>query len=657
MKNQSTTRSLVRALRILIVMLAGALMLNLGSTPMAHAGSVVAQQQTVVDRNYVSIGTGVDSGPQDGVFDYLDAGNLGSVSNNGWTSYRTAFEFSLSSLPVGWTINSIKLTMSLDNFDGTRAVQVHGYAGDGTVQLNDLSRDGLVGTASIDPSGAHTVILDVTSFVAGLVANGGTFAGFNIREAPANTSNFLIMRLGAMPYDPKLSITLQPPPTGPLTFNVNSFSDAVDLLPGDGLCKTATGVCTLRAAIQEANAHPGSDVIALRAGTYKLTIPGAYEFGSATGDLNITDSVTINGVRSDDDEAQTIIDGNGIVTGDRVFHITNGTVNISKVVIKNGRLLFDAAHPDPVGGGIANFGGTVTLVSVLITGNASDFGGGIHSQGTLLLQNSRVLNNTATCGRGGGITNRGTLTLINSTVDGNQATDPVGCLSAGNGAGGGIDNVNGVVSLQNSTVSNNTATGADGTGGGIRNRANNASSSALVNVTNSTISGNKSSGGGAGIWNRGTGSMGSTVNLSNATMTANKATDGVGGIRNRDGVVNAKNSIIAINFGSVGVGADCVGTFNSVGNNLIGTNDGCIGFTNGVNGDIVGTNTAPIDPRLSPLAMHGGNTRTHALRPKSPALDAGNACEPKDQRGVTRPQGPRCDIGSYERKTGGDSDN
>ena len=47
-------------------------------------------------------------------------------------------------------------------------------------------------------------------------------------------------------------------------FVVNDNSDgpeAHDWLPGDGLCTTAWGFCTLRAAIEEANAYPGADTI------------------------------------------------------------------------------------------------------------------------------------------------------------------------------------------------------------------------------------------------------------------------------------------------------------------------------------------------------------------------------------------------------------
>ena len=63
--------------------------------------------------------------------------------------------------------------------------------------------------------------------------------------------------------------------------------------------------------------------------------------------------------------------------------------------------------------------------------------------------------------------------------------------------------------------------------------------------------------------------------------------------------------------------------------------------------------TAAIDPRLGPLALNGGPTRTRALLPGSPAIDAASSsgCPQRDQRGIARPQGPACDIGSYERES------
>jgi CSLREA domain-containing protein len=76
---------------------------------------------------------------------------------------------------------------------------------------------------------------------------------------------------------------------------VDSTTDAVDSNPGNGSCATAGGFCSLRAAIQEANALAGADTITLPAGTYTLTITGTAEDLAATGDLDITEAVVISG--------------------------------------------------------------------------------------------------------------------------------------------------------------------------------------------------------------------------------------------------------------------------------------------------------------------------------------------------------------------------
>src|SRR5271157_5577787 len=90
-------------------------------------------------------------------------------------------------------------------------------------------------------------------------------------------------------------------------FTVNDTTDAVDVNPGDGICATAAGTCSLRAAVQETNALPGPDTIVVPAGTYALTIPGVDEEAAATGDLDVTDVLVIQGAG-----ATTIVDGGGL---------------------------------------------------------------------------------------------------------------------------------------------------------------------------------------------------------------------------------------------------------------------------------------------------------------------------------------------------------
>ena len=120
------------------------------------------------------------------------------------------------------------------------------------------------------------------------------------------------------------------------TFTVNSVWDMVDYTPGDGVCDTDPDplyvVCTLRAAVQEANAA-GAGTIVLPAGTYYLYIAGSDEDAAATGDLDITSNLIIAGSDTD----QSIISAYYNMN-DRVLHII-GTVHptISHVWIEGGR--------------------------------------------------------------------------------------------------------------------------------------------------------------------------------------------------------------------------------------------------------------------------------------------------------------------------------
>ena len=56
--------------------------------------------------------------------------------------------------------------------------------------------------------------------------------------------------------------------------------------------------------------------------------------------------------------------------------------------------------------------------------------------------------------------------------------------------------------------------------------------------------------------------------------------------------------------------------------------------------------------QLNPLGNYGGPTGTHLPRTTSPAVNGvgDGDCPFTDQRGVIRPQGPKCDIGAVERQ-------
>jgi hypothetical protein len=68
----------------------------------------------------------------------------------------------------------------------------------------------------------------------------------------------------------------------------------------------------------EANARPGADIVIFAMdGTLRLTIAGANEDNARTGDLDITESLTIRG----NSVGNTIVDGGATAVKDRVFHI------------------------------------------------------------------------------------------------------------------------------------------------------------------------------------------------------------------------------------------------------------------------------------------------------------------------------------------------
>ncbi|MBP6440974.1 MAG: hypothetical protein KA259_05145, partial [Caldilineaceae bacterium] len=194
------------------------------------------------------------------------------------------------------------------------------------------------------------------------------------------------------------------------TFVVNDTSDLPDADPNDGFCATSAGTCTLRAAIQQANASIGSDTITLPAGAYAITIAPAStpviapatDEDAASGDLDIIAPLTLIGAGP----GATIVDGSGL---DRVLevHATAGNVTLRGLTLRNGISAED-------GGGIYNASpGTVRLENVAVTGNTTVLeGGGVHAvNGRLIVAGGSVISGN-TARSGGGLYNAGELSPI-----------------------------------------------------------------------------------------------------------------------------------------------------------------------------------------------------------------------------------------------------
>jgi CSLREA domain-containing protein len=204
-------------------------------------------------------------------------------------------------------------------------------------------------------------------------------------------------------------------------FTVNSTADEVDASPGNGACATADGACTLRAAIQEANALAGNDMIVLPAGVFRLTLVGAGEDAAATGDLDILQSVDVSGAGPD----ATIIDGLG---ADRVFHVLgSSTLTLSNLTVRNGDATGSA------GGGVFLIGPAPLMLSnVNFEDNHADTGGAVMvANGEVTVSGSTFERNIS--GAGAGIFKAGTgfLTIAGSTFSENHSTGAGGAVYYG----------------------------------------------------------------------------------------------------------------------------------------------------------------------------------------------------------------------------------
>jgi hypothetical protein len=204
--------------------------------------------------------------------------------------------------------------------------------------------------------------------------------------------------------------------------------------------------CSLREAVLDANASPGDDAILLGAGHFRLTIAGPGEDAGATGDLDLTQNLTITGIGA----RATTIDAQGV---DRVLDVASGiTAEIDDVTVTGGQTPLDGA-------GIRN-AGTLTLLRDSISNNsAGSDGGGVSSSGTFSVDQSTISGNRAT--DGGGVDFTGSAAVRTSTI----ATNVAG-RAGSSGSGGGIHG-SGALVLSSSTLTDNRSYNAILAGGGL----------------------------------------------------------------------------------------------------------------------------------------------------------------------------------------------
>ena len=288
--------------------------------------------------------------------------------------------------------------------------------------------------------------------------------------------------------------------------------------------------------------------------------------------------------------------------------------NTSANKYSNGIEGAQGGSPRAYGGGVSALG-SVTVISSLVVNNgtasteSSSYGGGIHANGGLLAKYSQFSENAA--GNGGGLAVRGTNDIViqRSTISGNESSIAGGAYVSVNGAAGAI-------SINNSTVSGNTA---ETKYGGLM--VGGDDSEKTINAT--TITGNVSEsvdmGAGLQLF------AGAIVEMRSTIVSGNQALVGA--------------TLEPSDIGSSGSGALVLG--GPFKNNLVLQSDVPL-----PNSTIIGL------AKVSSLRDNGGPTPTHALRGNSVALDNGTSAldDSTDQRasGFQRIIGVSADIGAFE---------
>ncbi|SFN18427.1 right-handed parallel beta-helix repeat-containing protein [Dokdonella immobilis] len=408
------------------------------------------------------------------------------------------------------------------------------------------------------------------------------------------------------PLIPLLLSLLLASPALATSFTVNSQADVGDDNLGDNVCHAILGlpgVCTLRAAVQEANAHAGSDTIFLTAGqVYTLTRAGQDD-NAGNGDLDITDDVTILFLASG---ARPVVDVNG---RERAFEVLNdANLTLFGFDITGG----DATVAgDQSGGGVAlNFASGIVQISFMrFYGNRANFGGAVYNDGdSTTISSSEFFDNESendfADSIGSAIHNRGSITIEYSSI------------------------------FANSGVGGNNAIA-------VSNRPPNVGVPNMV-VSNSTIAENI----GVGLWSEDEGNL----TVRNSTIVGNT---GVGlRLAGVDPSLFLRVSVIARNGATDCVFTGAPGTLSLDRYNL--DSDNTCGLASGT------SNYPNTNPRLTPLARHGGFTHVSWPLTNSPLIDQGHpvigsiGCEADDQQFLDRPVdfdgngNARCDVGSVE---------
>jgi CSLREA domain-containing protein len=359
----------------------------------------------------------------------------------------------------------------------------------------------------------------------------------------------------------------------------------------------------LRAALQEALSQGGASTLTFSvSGTLSLTYDLPYISGGV--------AITVTGPGQD----QLILQPyNQPPTAARAFTVTAGnTLSLSGLTLTKF-----------ASGALYTNGGNLNITNCLITANSGSLYNpspaiSIYGRAGVNITGSTISNNGGEGGNAIYISSPDNTPQINITSS--TFVNNTNIL----GDGGAIAKYGGTLNLVNSTLVNNSA---NYYGGAIYN------AQGPVFISNSTIFGNA-------VTRPGDGKGGGIYSASSTSPNTE---------------VTLKNTIIAGNT-SAGYAPNIMGYIISAGYNLQGSLDLYSTNLNG-SGDLTVNDDEVFKAEFSPLSNNGGPTQTILPLAANPAINNGNpsGCTDQsgvpittDQRGISLPQGGRCDIGAVE---------
>ena len=255
-----------------------------------------------------------------------------------------------------------------------------------------------------------------------------------------------------------------------LTFVVNSTGDGADSAPGNGVCAASGGVCTLRAAIEEANATAGHDTIRFAIGSGLQTIAIGAPLPA------VSERATIDGTTQPGFAGSPLVVVNGNGSAGPGLLITGGSTTVRGLVVGNvrgdgielrssGGNVLEGNYVGMAADGVTPFANTGH--GVVVTGSPNNRIGG-----PSVAQRNLISKNTAKGNGGGIVLNGGGGNVIQGNFIG---TDITGMVEHPNEARGiaviGSSNnlIGGPEPGAGNLISGNRATGVRMLGGASNN--------------------------------------------------------------------------------------------------------------------------------------------------------------------------------------------